>query len=98
LRKAERLPAGIALNIASGVPRRLGDVLDRMLALSGVKASVESPTPPKPHKIPFLCGDSSKARTLLGWEPAIDFDRTLEETIGWWRAEIGKAGAAQKPD
>lgn len=89
VRHAERLPAGIALNIASGVPRKLGDMLDRMLALSGVDAPIEvGPASPRPNRIKTLRGDASKARALLGWEPRIPFDRTLLETLDWWRAEI----------
>ncbi|HLG87242.1 MAG TPA: GDP-mannose 4,6-dehydratase [Alphaproteobacteria bacterium] len=94
LRRAETLAQGIVLNIASGVPRRLGDVLERMLTLSGVKAAIEvTRAAPKPHPIPSLCGDASKARALLGWKPAVPFfDQTLIDTIDWWRAEIAREG------
>lgn len=27
----------------------------------------------RPFEVPFLCGDSTKARTKLGWEPKVDF-------------------------
>jgi GDP-4-dehydro-6-deoxy-D-mannose reductase len=92
LRRAEELPPGIVINIASGVPRRLGDVLDRMLALSGVEAVIDAaPAAPKPRRIASLCGDPSKARALLGWNPAVPFfDQTLIDTLGWWRAAIAR--------
>lgn len=89
VRHAAELEPGTALNIASGVPRRLGDILDRMLALSGVAATVRSKRPDSSAKgIPCLYGDPSKARQSIGWAPEIPFDQTLLDTIDWWRQKI----------
>ena len=33
--------------------------------------------------------DSTKARTLLGWQPSYDLDAGLTETIAWYRAYLG---------
>ena len=29
----------------------------------------------RPQELPFLCGDSSKAKNILKWKPEYDFDR-----------------------
>ena len=47
--RADTIPTGTILNIASGQPRRIGDVLDELLALAGVKAEIDldaGKTPP----------------------------------------------------
>lgn len=32
----------------------------------------------RPFEVPFLCGDSTKARTTLGWEPQVDFQALVK--------------------
>ena len=41
VRQFRRLEPGIILNIASGVPRRIGDILDALLAQSRAKITIE---------------------------------------------------------
>jgi dTDP-glucose 4,6-dehydratase len=35
------------------------------------------------------CPDISRARELLGWEPKVDAEDGLAETVDWFRAQIG---------
>jgi GDPmannose 4,6-dehydratase len=35
----------------------------------------------RPEELPYLCGDSSKARQLLGWEPEQTFESVIYEMI-----------------
>ena len=35
----------------------------------------------RPQELPFLCGDSSKAKKLLKWQPEYNFDKLVEEMI-----------------
>lgn len=35
----------------------------------------------RPAEVDILIGDSTKARTLLGWEPKITFDKLVEEMV-----------------
>lgn len=89
LQQADRLPAGVILNLASGVPRRIGDVLASMVRLSGVHASLETDTSRlRPTDIPTATGDAAKARALLGWSPRIEWDTTLADVIADWRQRI----------
>ncbi len=92
LDRAGELPPGVILNIASGAARRLGDVLDRLLALSGVAAKVETETARlRPTDIMTACGDASAARRLLGWEPRIPWDETLRDVLADWRVRVASA-------
>ncbi|MBV8588619.1 MAG: GDP-mannose 4,6-dehydratase, partial [Acetobacteraceae bacterium] len=64
--------AGTVLNLASGVPRRVGDILADLLDRSGVKALVRPVSHLlRPSDIPVGLGHANRARMLLGWEPRI---------------------------
>jgi GDPmannose 4,6-dehydratase len=38
----------------------------------------------RPEELPYLRGDSSKARKILGWAPEISFEALVEEMIAEW--------------
>jgi GDPmannose 4,6-dehydratase len=38
----------------------------------------------RPEELKYLKGDSTKARTVLGWQPTYTFDRMVEEIIEFW--------------
>jgi len=85
----ERLPNGIALNIASGVPRRIGDVLSGLLARSAVAMRVEEAAHAlRPNDVIRSLGDASRASTMLGWQPEIDWEMTLDDVLADWRARV----------
>ncbi len=66
---APELPRGVAINVASGVPRRIEDVLDALLGLSRVAIRIERDEAlMRPSDVPVTAGD---ARGLLGWRPSI---------------------------
>jgi len=39
------------------------------------------PTYFRPNEVPYLCGDATKARVVLGWEPKYTFETLLHEMI-----------------
>lgn len=43
----------------------------------------------RPQELPYLRGDSSKARRILGWEPIETLDTLVEEMIESWMAALG---------
>lgn len=93
LRQAEELPRTVILNIASGVPRRVGDVLTELLALAGIAAEIETgETLLRPAEIPLAQGDARAARAALNWAPAIAWEQTLRDVMDDWRARV-QAGA-----
>ena len=44
----------------------------------------------RPQELPYLRGDSSKARSILGWEPTETLDTLVEEMIESWMAALGE--------
>jgi GDP-4-dehydro-6-deoxy-D-mannose reductase len=88
---AERLEPGTVLNIASGVPRRISEILSSLLAKSRVDISVEQdPGRMRPSDLPIIVGEASRARKLLGWEPEHSFDDTLEAVLNDARAHAAR--------
>jgi len=93
LQRSEALAPGEVLNIGSGKPRRIGDVLKELLDLAGIAADVHSTAPrPRPEDVEYSCADASRARTLLNWIPALAWERTLADVLADWHGRVA-AGA-----
>lgn len=79
---APSLPRGLILNLASGQPRRIGDVLDTLLGMSAARiAVVLDPALMRPSDIPLTGGSRQRAEQLLGWHPAVDWQTTLSDVL-----------------
>jgi GDP-4-dehydro-6-deoxy-D-mannose reductase len=88
--RPEAVPPGQVLNIASGVPRRIGAVLDELLALSAVPIAVRAEASRMAASETTYCvGDASAARRMLGWTPVHDFRTTLADVLAYWRQQVG---------
>lgn len=87
IERGAELRPGIALNIASGVPRPIGAVLNELLGLSRVpiKRQADPARLRSSEAGSMSCGDASLARRLLGWEPRYAFADTLAMC---WRAGV----------
>jgi GDP-4-dehydro-6-deoxy-D-mannose reductase len=89
LAHADTIERGSIVNIASGTARRIGDVLAALLARAGVAAEVTRATHlMRPSDIPAARGDATHARALLGWEPAITWEQTLDDVLDDWRNRV----------
>jgi GDP-4-dehydro-6-deoxy-D-mannose reductase len=86
---AEHGEAGAVYNLASGEAHRIGDLLDRLIALARVPLTVEQdPARLRPSDIPILVGDSSRFRDLTGWQPAIPIETSLADILDDWRGRL----------
>lgn len=89
LRYAEALPPGAVVNIASGHPRRVGDILMALLAEAGIRPTIEQDEGRlRPSETPRACGDATLARRLFGWAPAVPWEQTIRDVLADWRARI----------
>jgi GDP-4-dehydro-6-deoxy-D-mannose reductase len=78
--------AGEVYNIASGSAVRTGDVLDRMIAMSKVKIEVAVDSEKlRPAEVAVQVGDACKLRETAGWMPLIPLEKTLADTLEYWR-------------
>ena len=93
--RAEVLPAGQVLNIASGVPRRIGSILDDLLGLCAVPITVRTePGRVQAGEAPYSVGDASAARRILNWTPRTDFRATLGGVLSHWRQRLAQRQVA----
>ena len=83
---------GRIYNIACGARTTLEELFEniqRRAAFLSPAASevVLARHPPRPGDIAHSLADIEKARTLLGYCPAWDVERGLDETVGWFAAQ-----------
>lgn len=77
---------GDAYNIGSGVPYKISDILDKLLSYSNAKVIIQSDKSLfRPIDNPELVCDASKLKNLTGWKPEIKIEKTLKDTLDYWR-------------
>ena len=78
--------AGEAYNICSGKAYSIKNVLKVLISLSKKKIRVGvDEKKNRPAEIPVLVGDNSKIKRTTGWKPEISIEKTLEDTLNFWR-------------
>lgn len=85
----EKGQAGEAYNIGRGVPVRVGDMLEQLLALTPHQIEVRiDPQRLRPSSVPVTYADVTKLKQTTGWEAEIPFSRTLETILEDWRMRV----------
>jgi GDP-4-dehydro-6-deoxy-D-mannose reductase len=83
---AHDVAPGTAFNIASGTPRRIGDVLDALIARSAVPVEIQMDAARlRPTDVVKAIVNPGRAKATLGWEPRIPWDETLDSVLADWR-------------
>ena len=82
LERSGDLPNGTIFNIASGIPRRMHDMVEAMIVSLGIDVAVEiDPTRLRPSDIPRAVGNASRAGNLLGWHPEYGIDEIVRSIL-----------------
>jgi UDP-glucose 4-epimerase len=84
--------AGHAFNVACGERTSLNEIVARISALAGRDADVVH-VDPRPGDVRHSLADISKAREILGYEPAVDFEEGLSRTFAAYEERVA-AGSA----
>ena len=84
-----RAPAG-AYNVASGVARRIGDVLQQLLDLAGIAPRIEI-DPARLRPADSAVGDAGRLRAATGWSPRVPFELTLSRVLEDWKRRVAGA-------
>lgn len=81
------LPSRAIFNIASGKPRTIASMLDRLMALSNTPIAVEQDSARlRPSDVPITRIDASRLRTTIGWRPARDIDGMIADLLASHRS------------
>lgn len=82
----DSLPNGCALNIATGSPVQISEILNILLSLSSKKIEIAEDTSRAPKNgIARVSGNADSMKRLLGWVPRIDIHSTLASVLNFWR-------------
>jgi GDP-4-dehydro-6-deoxy-D-mannose reductase len=85
-----------AYNVCSGVSRSARELIEGLAAAAGAELDhAVNPDLLRPHEVMDLRGSADKLRAATGWEPEIPIERTLADSVAWWREELraGRAGS-----
>ncbi|MBI2300814.1 MAG: GDP-mannose 4,6-dehydratase [Armatimonadetes bacterium] len=78
---------GEIYHLCRGEAVSIGDILDRLLAIAGVAARVETDCERlRPGPATLLRGSAEKARWAVGWEAGIPLEETLRAVYAEWAA------------
>jgi GDP-4-dehydro-6-deoxy-D-mannose reductase len=92
--KSETIESNTVINIASGLARRVGDILDWFLQHSTKNIAIEQDkSRVRPSDLPRIVGNASRARQMLDWAPEKKFDETLSDILADWRSRISQKAA-----
>lgn len=86
LRAMEKLDSFQPINIATGRPTTVVEVLDVILRIDGYANAKVVYNTSKPTMIPKRLIDASMARELLGFEATTSMEKGLRRTISWYRS------------
>ena len=88
----EKFEPGQAYNVGGDVVYSIGELLERMLMISGLNGKVRLEPDPaliRPIDIPVQVCDSQKCRSLIDWKPEIPIlDTTLTDLLAYWDKKI----------
>jgi GDP-4-dehydro-6-deoxy-D-mannose reductase len=87
----EQGDAGDVYNLGSGYSRSVSEVLDDLLALGQRPLRVEQdPERMRPSDVPDMVCDAGKFHRQTGWVPEIPWQRTIYDTLDYWRHQVSK--------
>jgi CDP-glucose 4,6-dehydratase len=74
---------GEVFNFSYGIRLTVMEIVNRILTVSGTKLTpvIFNTTQ---HEIPNMWLSSEKARRMLGWEPKLEFEQSLDSTVHWY--------------
>ncbi len=86
---AEMGQPGDVYNVASGTGHTHREIIDRMLQLSGMNVKVqEDRSLLRSIEPAAIVGDSTRLRQATGWVPQISFERSVADTLQYWRDRL----------
>ncbi len=89
--------SGEVYNIGGTHTCEVGDVLDTLIELSGVKITVEQdPERMRPIDADLQVPDCTKFINHTGWKPEIPFIKTMQDLLDYWRSRVKQSAPLQR--
>jgi UDP-glucuronate 4-epimerase len=76
--------AGECLNLGHSEPVEMRRLIDMLAESLGKEPRIER-RPQRPEDLPITCADLTKARDLLGYQPAVPLEEGVREFCDWYR-------------
>ena len=73
--------------ISTGETRTIRDLCEIVFSKLGLdyrEYVVQNPKHMRPEELSYLCGDCTKAKSVLGWQPEYTFDALIDEMLESW--------------
>lgn len=81
--------SGEVFNIGSGHETSIGEVVKKILALTGSKSKVSwNVVPGRTFDTAHWRADIAKSSAMLGWSPTYSLEKGLEKTVAWFREHL----------
>ena len=88
---------GAVYNIGGNHVCTIGDILEALFRLSGIRYPVETdPSRLRPLDADLQVPDCSAFKAATGWEPAIPFDETMAGLLSYWREKVRNGPCLQR--
>jgi GDP-4-dehydro-6-deoxy-D-mannose reductase len=88
---AKKGQPGQAYIIGSGQARSIREMLAIFLACSTASIEIrQNPARLRPVDIPLLVADTSRLHIHTGWEPAIQLEHAIDQTLNYWRKVVAQ--------
>lgn len=80
---------GETYNVGSGNAKEIQEILNLIVSMSRAEIKVEiDPNKIRPVDVPIIEADITKLNQLTGWTPQIPIERTIQETLDFWRVHL----------
>ncbi|MFT3729833.1 MAG: GDP-mannose 4,6-dehydratase [Hyphomicrobium sp.] len=91
IKYCDRLEPGTVLNLSSGVPTKLSDLLQNLLSMAHLNMQIEiDPSRMRPSDLPVFLGNSTLLRNTLNWTPRYTLSDTLAAVLDNCRERVAK--------
>lgn len=85
----EKGTAGEVYNAGSGTSHAIQEILDILTSSIHISVQVEKdPKKLRPSDVPEIIANSRKVQDITGWKPEIPFEKTIKDTLDYWRGIV----------
>ncbi|MBZ0096878.1 MAG: GDP-mannose 4,6-dehydratase [Sulfuricella sp.] len=81
--------SGEAYNVCSGKENSIREILEQLMALAGVQASIKQDSARfRPAEQRRIYGSCDKLRGVSGWQPEIKLEQSLVDNLNYWEWKL----------